>query len=204
MPTEISAAEVAARDWTAEHPRDGELPARGGVQLRRRWIAHKWGSAGDARAIGPIGTASRVLVGLLALYLALIDGPPFAGDFEWSLAWSDAALGFVLLPGAAIAFGLLARRRGTAALRLNGPVPMALNCLLIIALVANPYTAGGALLFYGATMLIAAARGQTGCEATVVSNWLLGRHDQVGCPTFSPIDTAESEIRGRAAKASMG
>jgi hypothetical protein len=74
---------------------------------------------------------------------------------------------------------------------------MAVNCVLIVALVANPYTAGGALLFYGAMMLVAAARGQAGCEATVVSNWVLGRDDQVGCPTFTPIDAAETQIRGR-------
>jgi hypothetical protein len=156
----------------------------------------------SARAIGPIGTASRVLVGLLALYLALIDGPPFADGFEWSLTWYDAALGLLVLPGAAIVFGLLARRHGSAPVRLTGPVPMALNCLLIVALVVNPYTAGGALLFYGATMLIAAARGQAGCEATLVSNLLLRRDDQVGCPTFTPIDTVETQIRGRSAKAS--
>lgn len=156
----------------------------------------------SARAIGPIGTASRLLIGLFALYLALIDGPPFADGFEWSLAWYDAALGLVFLPGAAIAFGSLAGRNGSAAVRLTGPIPMALNCFLMVALVANPYTAGGALLFYGATMLVAAARGQAGCEATVVSNWVLGRDDQVGCPTFTPIDAAETQIRDRSANAS--
>jgi hypothetical protein len=156
----------------------------------------------SGRAIGPIGTASRVLVGLFALYLALIDGPPFANGFEWSLTWYDAALGLLFLPGAAIVFGLLAGRYRSAPVQLTGPLPMALNCVLIVALVANPYTAGGALLFYGAMMLIAAARGQAGCEATVVSNWVLGRDDQVGCPTFTPIDAAESQLRRRSAKAS--
>jgi hypothetical protein len=155
-----------------------------------------------ARAIGPIGAASRVLIGLFALYLALIDGPPFADGLEWSLTWYDAALGLLVLPGAAIAFGLLARRHANGPVRLTRPLPMALNCFLIVALVANPYTAGGALLFYGAMMLIAAARGQAGCEATVVSNWILGRDDQVGCPSFTPIDAAEAEMRARSARAS--
>jgi hypothetical protein len=79
----------------------------------------------SARAIGPIGTASRVLVGLFALYLALIDGPPLADGFEWSLTWYDAALGLLFLPGAAIAFGLLARRYyRSAAVRAHwGPCP---------------------------------------------------------------------------------
>jgi hypothetical protein len=33
------------------------------------------------RAIGPIGTASRALGALPLLYLALVDGPPFADGF---------------------------------------------------------------------------------------------------------------------------
>jgi len=60
-----------------------------------------------------------------------------------------------------------------------------LNCAVIIGLVVDPYTARGAELFYGATLLVAAWRGQPGCENTVISNWILGRDDQVGCPVFS-------------------
>jgi hypothetical protein len=71
-----------------------------------------------------------------------------------------------------------------------------LDCLVIVLLVVNPYTSGGALLFYGATILLAAWQAQPGCEATVVSNLLLRRDDQIGCPTFSPIDVAE-RARGR-------
>ncbi len=67
-----------------------------------------------------------------------------------------------------------------------------LNCAVIIALLVDPYTARGAELFYGATLLAAAWRGQPGCESTVISNWILGRDDQVGCPVFSPIDQLEN------------
>jgi hypothetical protein len=68
---------------------------------------------------------------------------------------------------------------------------------VIVALVANPYTAGGVALFYGATLLIAAWRGQPGCESTVLPNAILRRHDQIGCPIFSPIDDAEARLRRR-------
>jgi len=47
-------------------------------------------------------------------------------------------------------------------------------------------------LFYGATLLAAAWRGQPGCESTVIANWILGRDDQVGGPVFSPIDQLEN------------
>jgi hypothetical protein len=62
----------------------------------------------------------------------------------------------------------------------------------------------GAALFYGATLLVAAWWGQLGCEATVLSNSILGRDDQIGCPVFSPIDEAEarSTHEGRQAEAS--
>jgi hypothetical protein len=56
----------------------------------------------------------------------------------------------------------------------------------------NPYTSGGATLFYATTMLLAAWRGQPGCEITVISNAVLQRDDQVGCPVFFLIDAAES------------
>ena len=72
-----------------------------------------------------------------------------------------------------------------------------LNCAVIVALLANPYTAGGAELFYGVTLIAAAWRAQPGCEATVISNWILRRDDQIGCPTFSPIDQAEARRLGR-------
>lgn len=49
------------------------------------------------------------------------------------------------------------------------------------------------------TLLIAAWRGQAGCEATVISNLVLGRDDQIGCPTLTPIDAAEAHLWHRAA-----
>jgi hypothetical protein len=50
------------------------------------------------------------------------------------------------------------------------------------------FTSDATLLFYGASMLLAAARGYAGCEVLAVSNWLLRRDDQVGCVVFGPID----------------
>jgi hypothetical protein len=80
-------------------------------------------------------------------------------------------------------------------------IAVCLNCLVIVGLLSDAYTTGGAELFYGATLLVASWRGQPGCEATVVSNWLLERDDQVGCPIFSPIDRAEAR---RGAMSSTG
>ena len=49
-----------------------------------------------------------------------------------------------------------------------------------------------ALLFYGASIVLALVRGYAGCEIFAISNWLRQRDDQIVCPVFSPIDHAEA------------
>jgi hypothetical protein len=150
------------------------------------------------RRIGPIGTVTRLLAAAGLLYLAFFDGA------SWGLEWYDAAVGLGLLPGAAIAFGLGARRYASGPVRFTGSAGTTANCLLLVGLGVNPYTAGGAALFYGATLVVAAWRALPGCEGTVLSNSILGRDDQVGCPLFSPIDEAERRLHARrSARASV-
>ena len=110
---------------------------------------------------------------------------------------STLALGLVGLPAISVAAGLAARQYADGPLRLTGPVATGVNCAVVVALIAGPYTAGAATLFYAAAMLVAAWRGQAGCEGTAISNWILRRDDQVGCPVFSPIDKAKSAARLR-------
>ena len=153
---------------------------------------------GRTRRIGPIGTTTRLIAAAALLYVALFDGT------SWGLRWYDAVLGLVVLPGLMLALSLVARRRGTGPIRFTGSAGTMLNCAVIVALLANPYTAGGGVLFYGATLIAAAWRGQPGCEATVISNWILRRDDQIGCPTFSPIDHAEARRVSRRETANEG
>ncbi len=141
------------------------------------------------RRIGPIGTTTRVLAAAALVYLAFFDGT------RWGLEWYDALVGFVILPAAALIFGLAARRYASGPVRFTGAAGTATNCLVIVALAVDPYTAGGAALFYATTLLVAAVRALPGCEFTVLPNSLLGRDDQVGCPILSPIDHAEARLR---------
>jgi hypothetical protein len=143
------------------------------------------------RRIGTIGTASRVVVGLGLLYLALLDG------LSWGLTWREAVLGLALFPAVMVAIGLAARRFAGRPVHFMGPLGLALNTAVIVALFLFDYTADAAALFYGATMFVAAWRAQPGCEATVLSNWILRRDDQIGCPTFAPIDEAEARLSAR-------
>lgn len=147
----------------------------------------------NGRWIGPIGTTTRLVVAAGLLYLAFFDGT------SWGFEWYDAAVGVGVLPAAGLAFGLAARRYASGPVRFMGSAGTTANCLLLVALGVNPYTAGGAALFYGATLLLATWRDQPGCEGTVLSNALLGRDDQIGCPLFSPIDEAETRLAARTA-----
>jgi hypothetical protein len=110
------------------------------------------------RRIGPIGTVTRLLAAAGLLYLAFFDGA------SWGLEWYDAAVGLGLLPGAAIAFGLGARRYASGPVRFTGSAGTTANCLLLVGLGVNPYTAGGAALFYGATLVPARLRGDRALE----------------------------------------
>jgi hypothetical protein len=43
-------------------------------------------------------------------------------------------------------------------------------------------------------LLVAAWRRKPGCEVTALSNCIRRRDDQIGCPTFSPIDELEARL----------
>jgi hypothetical protein len=150
------------------------------------------GARAFARRIGPIGTAVRAFGGLGLIYLAgAADGLP------WDVDWYDPIVGFVALPLIMVAVGLGVRRHASRPIRLTGPLGIALNGAVIVVLASSEYTAAGAILFYGASMLVAAWVGQSGCETTVVPNLLLSRDDQIGCPTLFLLDEAEAR-RARA------
>ena len=113
-------------------------------------------------------------------------------------AWVLALLAF---PVAALAASWLRARRHPAGLRATGPAGHAVNAAVFAALYATPwyapplgFTSDAALIFYGASMLLAAARGYAGCEVLAVPNWLLRRDDQVGCVVFAPVDALERRV----------
>ncbi|MGH2442193.1 MAG: hypothetical protein ACRDFX_03395 [Chloroflexota bacterium] len=117
----------------------------------------------------------------------------------WGVAWYQVVAGLVALPVLMVGLGVVVGHSRSRPLRLTGPLGTGINCAVIIALSSNHVTGPAIELFYGATLLAAAWRGQPGCEATVISNLLLGRDDQVGCPLFSPIDHAERRAQSGSA-----
>ena len=150
------------------------------------------------RHVGPIGTAARVVVGS-ALLADVIVGHATGG---WNVtAW---VLALLIFPGLILLWQGVRARRGAPSLRATGPVAHTVNVAVFLALYltgdyapALESTSDAALIFYGASMLVAAWRGYAGCEVLAASNWVLGRDDQVGCAVFLPVDVLESPAARR-------
>jgi hypothetical protein len=140
----------------------------------------------DSTEIGPAGVIARAAVGSALLSLAIFWNDP---------GWADPLFALVVIP-AAITGALRVRgRRTQRPVRATGPLGHVLNAAVFVPLFAHPATIGTALVFYGASMLVAAARRSGGCEVTAISNVLLNRDDQVGCVIFAPVDLAEARLR---------
>jgi hypothetical protein len=131
------------------------------------------------RVIGPIGTVARTVCGLALITLAVT-----VADADLR----DVLLGIIALPTAAT---LLLALRGRRARSLRLGAAGHLVTIAIVLALSLVFPPGTVMLFYGCTMLLAAATGNGACEVTALSNWLRGRDDQVGCPLFAPFDALE-------------
>lgn len=147
------------------------------------------------RHIGPLGTGARVIVGLW--FLGSVIRGHVAGEFK-PAPW---ALGLAGFPALLLGWQWWRSRRMSAPLQATGPVAHVLNIAVFFALYLTPdyapalsATSDAALLFYGASMLVAAIRGYAGCEVLALSNWLFRRNDQVGCMVFAPVDIVERRV----------
>jgi hypothetical protein len=148
------------------------------------------------RHIGAIGTTARILVG------ATFVGSVLAGHLTGEFTPGPWLLGLIGFPTAVLAWQWSRARRGAPRLRATGPLAVTVNIAVVAGLYATPWyapaasiTSDAALLYYGASMLLAAARGYGGCEVLAISNWLLHRDDQIGCLVFSPVDRLEQRVR---------
>lgn len=174
------------------------------MQTARHWLA--WvgsagGRSGRGRRIGPAGTAARMLGGLAAIVLPIaLRG----------LNPSETGIALVALPvvgsiaGPVIIWTLA--QTAPSALRWRHWICSAPGCLLILVLsLANNGLAAltgsnrsvSLWLFLGVSMLVAAARGDAGCEVLAIPNLVTGRQDQIGCLIYSPIDALETRHRDR-------
>lgn len=152
------------------------------------------------RQIGAIGTGARVLIGLLLVSYGLTGGriEVMHGNFQTGFDALSLGIAVVLLPALLLTWQWFRARFDKARYEATGPLATTINIAVFIALVLTPLYApplasmsNAAFLFYGASMLLAAARGYGGCEVLAISNWILRRDDQIGCLVLSPIDGFE-------------
>jgi hypothetical protein len=146
------------------------------------------------RDIGPIGTVARLVAGLLLIGL-IVYGQLVATKHFTPAAWALGLLGF---PALAFAGHGLRIRHNQAPFHETGPVSFLLSLALPLAVYvtgwivpALGFLSDATMLFIGFSLLLAALRGSAGCEFLALSNWLLGRHDQIACAVFTPIDAWE-------------
>lgn len=153
---------------------------------------------GRGRDIGPIGTVSRAVGGLIAIAVPIaLSG----------IGWWDVGAALVALPlitmiiGAVLTAGYerfapesLARRSSIC----SGPACALLAAVIGVAIALSIVTPVGAVAiwsFFGVSMLVAALRGYAGCEVLAIPNTITGRRDQIGCMLYTPIDAAEARSK---------
>jgi hypothetical protein len=155
------------------------------------------------RQIGAIGTAVRLVIGSLLVLFGVLDGQIIVvnGQLRSHFELLPFLLGVIAFPAVLLGLQWLRLRFAPAPLQATGLIATVLNILIFLALVSTPlylpqlsFLGFAALVFYGASMLVAALRGYAGCEVLAASNWILGRDDQVGCLVLSPIDSAERRL----------
>ncbi len=145
------------------------------------------------RNIGPIGTAARLVLGLL-LVGSIVYGQLLSGHLS-PITWAFGLLGF---PALVLAWHFWRVRRNPARFHDTS----ALSLVLSIAVPLTFYLAGlyvpalwftsdATLIFVGSALMLAALRGSSGCEFLALSNWLLRRTDQIACAVLTPIDSLD-------------
>jgi hypothetical protein len=155
-------------------------------------------TGGRGREIGPIGTTSRAVGGLIAIAVPIaLSG----------IGWWDVAAALVALPLITLAVGALvtagyqrwapeslARRHSIC----SGPACVLVAAVVAIAIalsIATPVTEVAIWSFFGVSMLVAALHGYAGCEVLAIPNAITGRRDQIGCVLYTPIDAAEARAK---------
>src|SRR5438445_11506606 len=112
------------------------------------------------RAIGPLGTAARIAVGVICLLIGGIAGP--------SVDWAALGLGLVALPALAVLAQLARLSITRTALDATGGLAFCVNIVLFGLLLIVPATSHPTFVFLGASMLLAAWRGYAGCETLAI------------------------------------
>ena len=146
------------------------------------------------RDIGPVGTATRLLVGGVFLG-AIVSGELATARHLEPVSWLIGLLG---LPAIVLVWHVWRIRRDPAPFVDTSPLTFVLSLALPLAVyflgwVVPPlwFSSDATMIFIGGSLLLGALRGTVGCEFLALSNWLLRRHDQLACAVFTPLDALD-------------
>jgi hypothetical protein len=153
----------------------------------------------QSRRAPPVGRALRILLGLVLMIYAVPNyfqvPPPLA---------IGALLLMLGLTGAYSLIHIVISRRIVA----FGPC---VGAMVALGLLIAVYAAGGpgslifgrgeghlaTVTFLGVSLVIAGVRATPGCELMAIPGVLFGRHTELMCLIFSPLDRLERELRSK-------
>ncbi|MGH2740874.1 MAG: hypothetical protein ACRDN8_00010 [Thermoleophilaceae bacterium] len=159
------------------------------------------------REIGPIGTASRLAGGLLMIAVPVALG---------GIGWWDVAATLLAIPLIATAAAALVtvgfQRFAPESLGRSHAICSGPGCALLFGVIGiasaltfvTPANEASIWVFFGASMLVAGARGYAGCEVLAFPNAITGRRDRIGCLLYTPIDSAETRHQAARAREAAG
>ena len=151
------------------------------------------------RQAPPVGRALRILLGLaLMVYVAPVYFQVSARVSVGSLLLIVGLIGIYSLLHITISKQILPLGSGLGAIVANG----LLVVLYFIGATGLPIVGGGkgalaAVTFLGISLVVAGVRAAPGCEVMAIPGLLFGKHTDLGCLIFSPLDKLERKLRSK-------
>ena len=156
-------------------------------------------SAQQARQAPPVGRALRIVLGLaLMVYVAPVYFQVPARVSVGSLLLIVGLIGIYSVLHMAVSQRIVPSGSGLAAIVANG----LLVVLYFIGATGLPIVGGGkgalaAVTFLGISLVVAGVRAAPGCEVMAIPGLLFGKHTDLGCLIFSPLDRLERKLRSK-------
>jgi len=146
-----------------------------------------------------MGRALRILLGLvLMVYVAPVYFQVSARVSVGSLLLIVGLIGIYSLLHITISKQILPLGSGLGAIAANG----LLVTLYFIGATGLPIVGGGkgalaAVTFLGISLVVAGVRAAPGCEVMAIPGLLFGKHTELACLIFSPLDRLERKLRSK-------
>ena len=151
------------------------------------------------RQASPVGRALRLLIGLaLMVYVT-----PVYFQVPVQVAVGSLLLMLGLIGLYCLIHIVVSRRIVPFGPRLGAVVAAALLVALYVAGVSGSPIFGrgkgqlAAVTFLGVSLVVAAVRAAPGCEVMAIPGLLFGKHTELACLIFSPLDRLERKLRSK-------